>query len=162
MKKIITRAHGGGGARMQELIGEIFLTRFGNPYLNELNDFARVEHRGGPGLSLVLSPASFVVDPWEFPGGNIGDLAVCGTVNDLAMSGARPLYFYGQGYMGALEAYVAAGLAWGLGPSPGVVNLAPTLFALAWMVAAWWILRTLYGKPAGLCAAALFAQKPQG
>jgi hydrogenase expression/formation protein HypE len=89
MEKRITRAHGGGGSRMRQLIGELFLSRFGNPELARLNDFARVDLPPG---RVALTTDSYVVDPWTFPGGNIGDLAVCGTVNDLAMSGARPLY----------------------------------------------------------------------
>lgn len=85
----ITRAHGGGGSQMRSLISELFLSRFSNPQLDELNDFARLELPPG---QMALSTDSFVVEPWRFPGGNIGDLAICGTVNDVAMSGATPLY----------------------------------------------------------------------
>jgi hydrogenase expression/formation protein HypE len=89
MSKRINRAHGGGGSQMRQLIGELFLSRFSNPHLDELNDFARLNLPPG---EVALTTDSFVVDPWTFPGGNIGDLAICGTVNDLAMAGATPLY----------------------------------------------------------------------
>ncbi len=85
----ITRAHGGGGQRMRELVSSIFLKAFSNPELEQLNDFALVELPPG---AVAMTTDSFVVEPWEFPGGNIGDLAICGTVNDLSMSGAKPLY----------------------------------------------------------------------
>lgn len=87
--KVITRAHGGGGRYMRDLVSSLFLSRFGNPELLKLNDFASV---AVPGKRMALTTDTYVVDPWRFPGGNIGDLAICGTVNDLAMSGARPLY----------------------------------------------------------------------
>jgi hydrogenase expression/formation protein HypE len=70
-------------------VRELFLSRLGNPALDRLDDYGLVEVAGA---RLALTTDSFVVDPWSFPGGNLGDLAVCGTVNDLAMSGARPLY----------------------------------------------------------------------
>lgn len=85
----ITQAHGGGGTKTRHLIQELFLSRLGNRFLDRLDDFARVEL---PGPLVALTTDSYVVDPWAFPGGNVGDLAVCGTVNDLAMSGATPLY----------------------------------------------------------------------
>jgi len=85
----VTRAHGGGGNEMRRLVKELFLSRFDNPELARLNDFARVTL---PTAEIALTTDSFVVEPWAFPGGNVGDLAVCGTVNDLAMSGATPLY----------------------------------------------------------------------
>lgn len=74
---------------MRALVREHFLSRLGNPVLDRLDDFGAVEIGG---TRLALTTDSYVVDPWSFPGGNVGDLAVCGTVNDLAMSGARPLY----------------------------------------------------------------------
>jgi hydrogenase expression/formation protein HypE len=89
MSDRITRAHGGGGSQMREMIGELFISRFSNPELDKLNDFARLTLPPG---EVALTTDSFVVDPWTFPGGNIGDLAICGTVNDLAMAGAKPLY----------------------------------------------------------------------
>ena len=87
--KFVTKSHGGGGRSMRELIGELFLRRFNDPELLKLNDFAMVEP---PMRRMALTTDSYVVDPWRFPGGNIGDLAVCGTVNDLSMAGAKPLY----------------------------------------------------------------------
>jgi hydrogenase expression/formation protein HypE len=85
----INRAHGGGGTKMRSLIKELFLANFKSPELARLNDYAAVTLPPG---RVAMTTDSFVVDPWEFPGGNLGDLAVCGTVNDLIMSGARPLY----------------------------------------------------------------------
>jgi hydrogenase expression/formation protein HypE len=67
---------------------DVFLPAFGNPELNELNDSAVVDVPSGP---LAFTTDSFVVDPLFFPGGDIGRLAVCGTVNDLAVVGAKPL-----------------------------------------------------------------------
>ncbi len=82
-------AHGAGGQLSADLIDKIFLPRFGNETLNKLEDQATLEFSGG---KLAFSTDSFVVDPIFFPGGNIGELAVNGTVNDVAMSGATPLY----------------------------------------------------------------------
>jgi hydrogenase expression/formation protein HypE len=85
----ILLGHGSGGRLMHQLIGEIFLKHFGNSILNEQTDSAILE----VGLSeIAFTTDSFVIDPIFFPGGNIGKLAVCGTVNDLAVSGAQPLY----------------------------------------------------------------------
>ena len=85
----ITLAHGGGGKMTQRLIRDIFLPAFGNPALAPLHDGAVV----APPLGrLALTTDSFVVRPLIFPGGDIGSLAVNGTINDLAMCGARPLY----------------------------------------------------------------------
>lgn len=80
--------HGSGGRAAHRLINEIFITRFSNPMLNALNDAARLELDG----PLSMSTDGYTVDPIFFPGGNIGSLAVHGTVNDVAMLGARPLY----------------------------------------------------------------------
>lgn len=85
--KTIQLAHGAGGRLSSELIEKVFLPRFGNSYLNRLEDQAQVASREG---RLAFTTDSFVVDPIFFPGGNIGDLAINGTVNDLAMSGAVP------------------------------------------------------------------------
>ena len=82
-------AHGAGGRLTGELIARHLLPRFGNPLLDRLEDQAVLE---APGGRLALTTDTFVVSPLEFPGGDIGDLAVNGTVNDLAMGGARPLY----------------------------------------------------------------------
>ena len=86
---IITMAHGSGGASTSELIDEIFIKEFGTPdQKKELEDAAVVV-----GASrLAMTTDSFVVTPLEFPGGDIGRLAVCGTVNDLLMRGATPKY----------------------------------------------------------------------
>lgn len=85
----IVLAHGGGGRLTQRLIETIFLPAFGNPALHELHDGAALSVNG---QLLAFSTDSYVVRPLIFPGGTIGDLAVNGTVNDLAMCGARPLY----------------------------------------------------------------------
>jgi hydrogenase expression/formation protein HypE len=87
--KQIVLGHGSGGKLTSELIEKIFLPAFGNPILDKLDDQA-VLIIGGTRLAFTTD--SFVVTPIFFPGGDIGRLAVHGTVNDLAMSGARPLY----------------------------------------------------------------------
>jgi hydrogenase expression/formation protein HypE len=81
--------HGSGGKMSAHLLRERFLPRFGNRYLEDLGDGALVPVEG---LEVVISTDTFVVSPLEFPGGNIGHLAVHGTVNDLAMMGATPRY----------------------------------------------------------------------
>ena len=85
----IVLAHGGGGRLTHQLIERIFLPAFSNAALEERHDGAVVPVNGS---RLAFTTDSFVVRPLIFPGGNIGDLAVNGTVNDLAMCGARPLY----------------------------------------------------------------------
>jgi len=87
--KSVLLAHGGGGRLTQQLIQKMFLPRFRNPELEQLHDGAILAI---PGQRLAFSTDSYVVQPLFFPGGNIGDLAVNGTVNDLAMCGSRPLY----------------------------------------------------------------------
>jgi hydrogenase expression/formation protein HypE len=81
--------HGSGGRYSHELIERFFVPRFQNPFLNEMNDSAVFDLKGG---KLAFTTDSYVVDPIFFPGGDIGSLSVCGTVNDLAMRGARPYY----------------------------------------------------------------------
>jgi hydrogenase expression/formation protein HypE len=81
--------HGSGGRLTADLIRELFLPAFTNPFLAQLNDQAIV---GVDGLRLAFTTDSFVVKPLFFPGGDIGRLAVHGTVNDLAMGGAQPLF----------------------------------------------------------------------
>jgi hydrogenase expression/formation protein HypE len=81
--------HGGGGRASHELIEKVFVPRFQNPVLNDLNDSAVFELNGA---RLAFTTDSYVVDPIFFPGGDIGSLSVCGTVNDLAMRGAWPRY----------------------------------------------------------------------
>ncbi len=82
-------AHGGGGRAMAQLIDELFAAALGNPWLDRRDDSARLEPPAG---RLVVTTDGHVVSPLFFPGGDIGSLAVNGTVNDLAMVGARPLY----------------------------------------------------------------------
>ncbi len=81
--------HGAGGRAMQQLIEEIFRPAFDNPLLARGDDHAAFDIAAG---RMVMSTDSFVVSPLFFPGGDIGSLAIHGTVNDVAMSGARPLY----------------------------------------------------------------------
>jgi hydrogenase expression/formation protein HypE len=92
--KTITLAHGGGGKAMKDLIDDIFVRAFDNPVLAPLEDQARLALEGlaGYGDRLAFTTDSYVVHPLFFPGGDIGKLAVCGTVNDLAVGGALPLY----------------------------------------------------------------------
>lgn len=85
----IQLAHGSGGQLSADLVARLFLPRFGNEILSRLEDQAVFQ--AGPGR-LALSTDSFVVDPLFFPGGDIGDLAVNGTVNDVCMCGATPLW----------------------------------------------------------------------
>jgi len=84
----ILLAHGSGGKLSHELVEKKFLPFLSNPALNTLDDSAIFEASG----RLAFTTDGYVVNPIFFPGGDIGKLAVCGTVNDLAMSGARPLY----------------------------------------------------------------------
>jgi hydrogenase expression/formation protein HypE len=87
--KVIAMAHGGGGSRMLELLEEVIFPTLGEPLLDEAEDAAALSL---PGARVAYTTDSFVVKPIFFPGGDIGKLAVCGTVNDLAMRGARPLF----------------------------------------------------------------------
>jgi len=89
----ITLAHGSGGRAMHDLVEGVFLEYFNNPFLEKLEDQAVFEIANTNGaVKLAFTTDSYVVDPIFFPGGDIGELAVHGTVNDLAMSGARPVY----------------------------------------------------------------------
>jgi hydrogenase expression/formation protein HypE len=85
----VLMAHGGGGKLMHQLIGKMFLAAFNNPLLAMQHDSAVADWTGN---KLAFTTDSYVVRPIFFPGGDIGSMAVHGTVNDLAMSGARPLY----------------------------------------------------------------------
>jgi hydrogenase expression/formation protein HypE len=85
----ILLSHGNGGRMMHQLIGNLFLRHFANPVLNEQTD-AAILPVNSPEIAFTTD--SFVIDPLFFPGGNIGKLAVCGTVNDLAVSGADPRF----------------------------------------------------------------------
>ncbi len=82
-------AHGGGGKLMHQLIGKLFLPAFGNPLLATQHDASVFDLAG---QRVAFTTDSYVVRPLFFPGGDVGSLAVHGTVNDLAMAGARPLY----------------------------------------------------------------------
>jgi hydrogenase expression/formation protein HypE len=84
----ILLAHGSGGTMAHRLIEENFVKAFDNPLLSRMDDSAVVDFKG----RLAFTTDSYVVTPIFFPGGDIGKLAVCGTVNDLSMSGAKPLY----------------------------------------------------------------------
>lgn len=86
---VVVMGHGGGGALSAELVQHLFTPAYGNETLAGLADSAAVSLGGA---RLAFSTDSYVVRPLFFPGGSIGDLAVNGTVNDLAMSGARPAY----------------------------------------------------------------------
>ena len=85
--KTITLAHGNGGLENNELISKVFYKAFKNEILEKSEDAAVIENG-----TLAFSTDSFTVSPLEFPGANIGKLAVCGTCNDLAMMGAKPKY----------------------------------------------------------------------
>jgi hydrogenase expression/formation protein HypE len=88
-KDTVLLGHGSGGTLSAELIREVFLPAFRNPVLERLDDQAMVNVNGS---RLAFTTDSFVVKPLFFPGGDIGSLAVHGTVNDLAMGGAKPLF----------------------------------------------------------------------
>jgi hydrogenase expression/formation protein HypE len=90
----ITMSHGAGGKATQTLIEAVFLDAFRNPLLEPLEDAAELRFpvAAGDSARLALTTDSYVVSPLFFPGGNIGDLAVNGTVNDLSVSGATPAY----------------------------------------------------------------------
>ena len=88
MEGRITLDYGSGGIKTSELISSILLPAFDNPALAQLGDGAVLSGAE----QLVFSTDSFVVSPWRFPGGDIGKLSVCGTVNDLCMAGGQPRY----------------------------------------------------------------------
>ncbi len=89
MEKNILIGHGSGGKLTHTLIKEVFFRHFDNPLLLQQGDSALMKMEGN---RLAFTTDSYVVDPVFFPGGNIGKLAICGTVNDLAVSGAVPRY----------------------------------------------------------------------
>ena len=91
MDDVVMLGHGSGGTMMKRIIDEVFFEAYGGEELRRGDD-AAVLPAPGPGERLAFSTDSFVVTPRFFPGGDIGRLAVCGTVNDVATSGARPLY----------------------------------------------------------------------
>ena len=88
MEKTITLAHGAGGKQTSELIDTIFKAHFSNPDLTA-DDAAVLDIGGG---KIAFTTDGFIVSPFEFPGGNIGKLSICGTVNDLSCMGAKPQY----------------------------------------------------------------------
>ena len=90
----VEMAHGSGGQAMQQLINRLFMEAFNNPWLAEQEDQARIDLAAltAHGDRLAFSTDSYVIDPLFFPGGDIGKLAVCGTANDVAVSGAIPRY----------------------------------------------------------------------
>jgi hydrogenase expression/formation protein HypE len=98
--KYITLAHGNGGRFMRELIEELFARHLGNPALDVQADAVSLDLGTG---EVMITTDGFTVQPLEFPGGNIGELAVHGTVNDLAVSGAIPRYL-------TLNAFIEEGL----------------------------------------------------
>lgn len=85
----VVMAHGGGGRLMQQLLGTVIRPAFANPILDAQHDSAVLAING---TKLAFTTDSYVIKPLFFAGGDIGKLAVCGTLNDLAMSGAKPLY----------------------------------------------------------------------
>ena len=87
-EKYVTLAHGAGGSQTNELIDRVFKAHFANPDFT--GDDAAVLTPGSG--KIAFSTDGFIVSPWEFPGGNIGKLSICGTVNDLACMGAKPKY----------------------------------------------------------------------
>ena len=88
--EVVTMAHGAGGKSSAALVDHVFVEAFRNPELEQLGDSAALTLPSGE--RLAFSTDSFVVQPIEFPGGSIGHLAVHGTVNDLAVSGAKPTW----------------------------------------------------------------------
>lgn len=88
MEQKITLDYGSGGAKTADLIESMLVPAFDNPALTQLGDGAVLEGSD----FLVFSTDSFVVSPWKFPGGDIGKLSVCGTVNDICMAGGIPKY----------------------------------------------------------------------
>jgi hydrogenase expression/formation protein HypE len=111
---LVVMGHGGGGKLSADLVRHLFLPHFQNETLAGLGDSAVISLAGFGGLRLAVSTDSFTVSPLFFPGGDIGSLAVHGTVNDLAMSGAQPLlltagFILEEGLaMGALDRIAAS------------------------------------------------------
>lgn len=88
MSEYVKLAHGAGGKQTSELIDKVFKAHFANPMFTA-DDAAVLSVGSG---KIAMSTDGFIVSPYEFPGGNIGKLSICGTVNDLACMGAKPLY----------------------------------------------------------------------
>ncbi len=89
MENKISLIHGSGGKGTNDLINNLFLKYFDNPTLRELNDSALLNIKN---TKIAFTTDSFVVSPIFFKGGDIGKLSICGTINDLAVSGAKPMY----------------------------------------------------------------------
>ena len=87
-QKYVTLAHGAGGKQTSELIDSVFKAHFSNPFFTADDASVLPQPKG----QIAMSTDGFIVSPAFFPGGNIGKLSICGTVNDLACMGARPLY----------------------------------------------------------------------
>ncbi|MBC7232827.1 MAG: hydrogenase expression/formation protein HypE [Chloroflexi bacterium] len=92
MAKEVLLAHGSGGKLTHDLIRNVFLKHFRSPLLAMRDDAAVWRHSSSTEVQWALTTDSYVIQPIFFPGGDIGKLAICGTVNDLAMVGAQPLY----------------------------------------------------------------------
>lgn len=92
MEGKILLAHGGGGRLMHELVEELFKKKFSNEILDELADSAVIKSLPSKDSYLCFTTDSYTVNPLIFPGGDIGKLAICGTINDLAVMGAKPLF----------------------------------------------------------------------
>ncbi len=108
----VVLAHGSGGRLSRELVESVFLKSFSNPSLRPLEDAAEIKVGG---VTLAFTTDSYVVTPVEFPGGDIGRVAVCGTVNDLAVKGARPAalsagFILEEGFPGALLCRITASM----------------------------------------------------
>ena len=88
LEEIITLDYGSGGKKTSSLIEEMLVPAFANEALSALGDGAILPGQG----DLVFSPDSYVISPYFFPGGDIGKLSVCGTVNDISMCGGTPKY----------------------------------------------------------------------
>ena len=91
MDETVLLGHGSGGTMMKRIIDEVFFEAYAGDELLKGDDAASLPSPA-PGERIAYSTDSFVVTPHFFPGGDIGKLAVCGTVNDVATSGARPRY----------------------------------------------------------------------
>ena len=91
-KEHVLLAHGSGGKLSHDLIRDVFLRHLSNPVLDVQDDAGVWTPALSPGTRLALTTDSYVVHPLFFPGGDIGKLAICGTINDLAMVGAQPVY----------------------------------------------------------------------
>ncbi|MFA6347230.1 MAG: AIR synthase related protein, partial [Dehalococcoidales bacterium] len=88
MTEKILLAHGSGGSLSHDIVNDSIISLLGNPILNRLDDSAVFEAKG----RIAFTTDSHVVQPMFFPGGDVGKLSICGTVNDLAVMGATPLY----------------------------------------------------------------------